>query len=141
MKHLYLISLISISFLFGCKKEYPTLKEETNYQLIDLTGKWNGYKYKGWGGLIPLETIEIKKSSTNPNYYVATKIMGDNGVLSGWKTWEGEVTGKTSYIKFYTGNGLTTSTIYGTDITIENENTLWSAKANVVFIRWTHVSL
>ena len=141
MKYFYLISLILIAFLWGCKKEYPTLKEETNYQLIDLTGKWNGYKYNSWGGLVPLETIEIKKSSTNPNYYVATKIMGDNAVLSGWKTWEGEFTGKTSYITIYLGDGVNAYPNPGIDMTIENENTLSSADANLVFIRWTHVSL
>lgn len=131
MKHVNIILILFLlSFSWSCTKDRnPDFIEEQ----WDFSGMWNAYGYSDKGGWVPIEVIEIIKTSNN--HYIAYKRIGDNSVRSGSKTWEGSFTSNPVFIKM-TVLGNSGIQELDTELVVKSANVLAIEKFfNITYVR------
>jgi len=130
-----LLGLLLAFFLFigiGCTKDRNPHFVDDDW---DFSGKWNAYGYTDFSGWVPIEVIEIKK--TGLHEYSAYKLVGDNGVRSGERTWVGDLNTNPAKIKVTVSNGTTISYM-DSELVIKSPNHLAIEKwSKITYVRRT----
>lgn len=133
MRYLIAAVLFVLLFNMGCVEKVRIVPEKpVDLTKVDLTGYWNGYRYFDFNGLVPLEIIKVVRIDSN--YHVATKILGDLAVPTGYVTWEGAYTGNPFNVLINTGDGNSTSFV-SSSLKVVNENLLEEQNLKVYFVR------